>query len=884
MDSGIRELIIILLICVLVLYFTYYIRRRYRREGFASIVDPSVKSALGNEHSEFLEQSAEKYNPLMNLMNPSSNPLLSPDYSFDEAVSTQNSIRKALVSPSPRANDPSFVLKKSNVKDILINRNSIGTARRLIANAEKIKSANCGAFDNSEFAASAGICHEGGQDSKGNNVNGGLYISDDDKQNAQILAKRMNSKEVNYTPTVGKCDPYRFSTSKEQCITIQSELNCMKKQSFDVEGCGLCYQDNNFHYIEPTASYNPPSIQVAGSGSLSVGTSSLSKPIVITLNSNPQEIELPSLKEGDIIQLNVTPETSKISGYLIGQTPSGDFRIDIIRLIQVDTISGLKPRVSGSTEIDGENYTTIRPARGKESMSLALLNTFSFLDSSEYAAQKCGSGPYVKNPESLLFLNSSPCYKKGQVPGSYSLECLQQTFESAGCTSEGSGYPSNSSKAKELMIGPNGSSMKIGDIANSIYTKSILAYSGMDENGNKLPIPEWNKYTTFCTGKSINSPCDSMTPGKPLSVECLNYLWQNAGSTIKAVGPTYTNTINTTSLTSKNNIQFCTPNGEMAPIDSSGKNNDSAIAIARKQGSPENIKKFYDSIHKRANDNLLSDSERKDDVRNCYGINFLKPTPLLLKTWKLGPNSDVNPKISVPNSCIKSGGQDEVLDSYIYTINSSNGSIDFSYLSLSGRNFIGFTTKPDTGSWDAHEFIMYSSDIEQQTNIYESGKGPIYKSREGSLKANTLLRITYDGISLVEYYINDNLVRSVKRTSNTPLYGIISMKNTRSVVQVIKYIVGPPQLKKSCFKGCENDYITAQCPIDTKITGGSFRYGKWDNKTCGVTDRGTNVDISYPMPKQCIGKQSCTIRTDNNLYGDPYPGVFKQAELCPVCE
>jgi len=847
-------------------------------EGFNDIVDPAVKDALGPNHADYIQQSAEKYNPLMNLMNPSRNPLLSPDYSADEAKSVQDSVRKALLSPNAKANDPSFDVTKSKVNDILINRNSYGSARRLIANAEKVKTIDCGAFDNSEFANSAGICHEGGVDSNGNTINGGLYISEDDKESAQILARRMNSKEVNYTPSVGKCNPYHFSTSKQQCLSIQNEMNCVKKQSFDVKGCGMCYNDDKFHYIEPDATYNPPSLQVIGSGALVITTPSLTKPFTTTLSSTAQEIVLPSLKEGDIIQLNVTPETATLSGYLIGQTPGGDFRIDIVRLTQVDTVSGAKPRVSGSTQIDGESYTTIRPGRGQNSMNLSVLNTFSFLDSSEYAAQKCGSGPYVKNASSLSFLNSSPCYKNGQAPGSYSLECLQQTFQSAGCTSEGAAYPSNSEKAKKLMARPDGTNMKIGDIANMIYNNSILAYSGSDSNGNKLSIPEWNKYTTFCTGKSINSPCDSMQPGQGVSVDCLNYLWQNAGSTTKSVGSTYTNTIKTTSLTQKNDVQYCTLNGSMAPINTSGKVNDAAVALARKQGSVDNIKNYYDSIHKRANNNSLTDKERMDDVKQCYGIDFIKPTPLILKTWKLGNNADT----SGANSFIKSGGQDEALDSYVYTINSWNGSIDFNYLSVSGRNFIGLTTTPTSASWDTHDFIMYNSDIEKQTNIYESGKGPVYVGAIGSLTASTSLRIIYDGNSLITYFINGIPVRSVKRSANTPLYGIVCMKNKRCVVQVVSYKTGPPNVVSNCVKACENDSVNVKCPSNQVITGGTFRYGKWNNQTCGSTNASPK-EKTYPIPKQCIGKQSCSISAGNNLYGDPYPGIVKQVEICPVC-
>jgi len=632
---------------ILLIIFLLFLSRKARHEGFDDIVSPAVQNALGPAHSDFIRRSAEKYNPLMNLMYVQRNPLMymkydrygNPiNYTAEEAAATANSVAQGLITPGANASDPSFNLNKKAMNDILINRNSVGSARYYINNAETYKSGACDAFDNPEFANTAGICHQGGVDSGGNPMVGGLYISEDDKENAEIKAKRMNSKEVNYTPTVGKCDPYMFSTSKEQCNNIINEMNCVKKQSFDVKGCGLCYNDDTFHYIEPQAIYNPPTFQVIGSGTLIV-TSSSSPSVTVTLSNTPQTIEITTLNEGDVLQFNVTPDSGTLSGYLIGQTNGGDFRIDLVRMVQSDTVTGANPRLSGMVQINGENYTVMRPGRGKDSMNLSVLNTFSFLDPSEYAAQKCGSAPYIKTAASLAKLNNSPCYKKGQLPGSYSLECLQQTFQNSGCTTDGTGYPIDTANAQQLMVDTNGAALSIGDIAGKIYTKSISAYTGKDANGKPLSITDWNTVASFCTGKTITSPCDTMNPGDPVSTDCLNYLWQNAGVNTKSIGTTFTSGANVASLNDNNQDRFCTTKGTMAPIDVTGNQNETAVAAARSKGTVAAIKAFYDSIHRTANNNTLRNNERKDAVQQCYGIQLKDAPPSVYSnttTYKVG--------------------------------------------------------------------------------------------------------------------------------------------------------------------------------------------------------------------------------------------------------
>jgi hypothetical protein len=247
------------------------------------------------------------------------------------------------------------------------------------------------------------------------------------------------------------------------------------------------------------------------------------------------------------------------------------------------------------------------------------------LEITEKEAIDCGSAPYVSKEASATFLESSPCFKRGQVPGKYSLECLQQTFVGAGCTEQGEAYPNTQAKAQALMTGPGGKLLTVGQIGGIVYEKSLTAYTGLRADGSKMPVKEWDEVSRFCTGKSITSPCDfDNKDSGPLSNECLSYLWKNTGAVENKpgnVGSTYSSSSRNASLDNQND-RFCTPRGTMAPIDASGKPNDTAIAAARAKGGVNAVKEFYNQIHLKANDNTQTDDARKEAVMQCYGVEF----------------------------------------------------------------------------------------------------------------------------------------------------------------------------------------------------------------------------------------------------------------------
>ena len=268
------------------------------------------------------------------------------------------------------------------------------------------------------------------------------------------------------------------------------------------------------------------------------------------------------------------------------------------------------------------------------------------------------------------------------------------------------------------MTNSNGAALSIGDIAGQVYSKSILAYTGKDPNGNPLSIQEWNSYTTFCAGKTITSPCDTMNPGDPISTDCLNYLWQNAGVNTKSVGTTFTSGTTLASLNDQNQNRFCTTKGTMAPINSSGNQNQEAIAAARAQGSVSAVKALYDSIHKTANNNSLRTNQRKTAVQQCYGI-LLKNSPVINTGMVLWLDASDSSSIVLSGSSVvtwkdKSGKGNDATGVNGPTLNLGK-------IVLNGdRQY--FTTNYTAKAPVESVFIVFSSNNHLQSSLVESSR------------------------------------------------------------------------------------------------------------------------------------------------------------------
>jgi len=631
MDGVFTPLLILVGIILLVLVTA---KKRFK-EGFVT---------LNQNHVDYVDKAKQKYNPISNLINPQTNPLLPSDYSSSDLKDANTKLRGALAIPSANPSDPSFTLFPGSTSNIVLNDGSSGVAD-LVKKCEAVTTIDCSRFDDPTFSTNCGMCHEEGKNSKGQQSLGGLYVSEDEKFTAKKLQAKLGKSHTTYFPGVGSCKDARFTTTKAECERMVKVMDCEKKQSYSAEGCIQCLDTETFNYVDlKTVGDLDPSLTLIGSGTVAitkVGDSSFNK-ITQDLTTKSSPIPLPDLKDGDVLQLQVTgPKGLYIAGYLQGTTITGDFKVDIIRLITSDLISGTKPLFENTIAIDGEDYMKLVPGLRKTSMNLQLQNTFVFIVTTADEAVSCPSTPYVPSEASAKLLEAGVCYKKikgpdgkkvSQGPGTYTQECLQSIFTSAGCTLEGKAYPSDAKTVHDLLYlgeGNTSNPSNIGTIASSIYAESQVAYTGRDAKGNKLSIQDWNTISLKCTGKSIVSPCSIEGDG-PHSADCLAYLWTNKGATDNipgGEGPTYTSPEFIASLNgqvdnSKPTNRYCTLEGTMSPLNPDGSVNESRIDKWNKLERTDLawVKGSMDKFHKMANDNTLSDTEREPWVKYCYGI------------------------------------------------------------------------------------------------------------------------------------------------------------------------------------------------------------------------------------------------------------------------
>lgn len=890
--------------------------RQAQKDPFEDLVNPAVRSAFPPAHIDFLQQGAKKYNPIMNLMNPQTMPL-PVDFSSSDLTNMETKIKDAVRTVTADPNDPSFLVKANSTANIQLN--PLGKGTRGIETCEKVTTTDCSAFDNGNFADMCGVCLEEGQNSKGQPVLGGLFITPDAKANAESLAKREGSRTVRYMPSVGNCARGRFATSKEQCERIKKEMECAKKNNFEVPGCAQCVQDESFQYLSPDLLQNEPSLIVTGSGVLKISGAG-QQPVTKQLSNSPQQIMLEGLKEGDVITLEVNaPErgTATLAGYLVGITVGGDYRVDLIRLIQNDTVTGSKPRLIGNQDVGGDMYSLMRSGAGKNLMRLQLLNTFTFLAPSEAEAQQCGSSPFITKESSAKFLESSTCYAKGQKPGAYSLNCLQEIFLGSGCTEQGEGFPSDSTKANALMYDRTGKALTIGAIANDLYRKAQIAYTGRDAAGNKLSIPDWNTISKFCTGKQITSPCDyDNQESGPLSTECLNYLWTNAGAntTSDGPGPTYTGSQLIASLNQQNRNRFCTPNGTLAPVNANGRENSSALAAARAKGGVKAVKDFYNTVSLRANDNTLTDTQRKEAVEQCYGIGFSQPSSTL-------PNPG-NAAVNAGNPCVpvtlvpqfRGGDVGKAFGNYTFK---SNTTITFTVrptgLETTNWSNIFLFTKTSTdsindegarmpGVWfTPNDTRLHVSFFTRGQNITPTTNGRCPLNQD----TNVTIKITAKNVTVT---CTGGLTETVSATFPGPaptgactlvVPGIFwpSFKGLLTNLsyctfddQYVSVLDDRPGRTKTPFLtppvppilGCEGQTATIRCPEGQTISGGTIRYGKWDNRCSGWS--GAPREVSRPLPSDAVGRATYSITINNGLMGDPINGTYKQFTVTPTCK
>ena len=568
-----------------------YVSRRKKEayeDGPTLPLSKQTTTIFDSTGQKVIRDNAANYSRMMDVVNP----LTNPNFTSDKSIGTlEKGLQTALGDVALKDGQLSVGINQ----DVSLPRLE-NTVTDYVRRCEAVAGTDPKAYDDAWFAGHCGICHDGGVNNAGATHIGGLYKDPASIPIDEYEARRVGAKYPTYNPSVGNCAPGKFSINKEQAERINRRLQCEKLQNYDVAGCGQCADDQRFYYVDPKTPRGPISIVLVGEGDLTV--TSGNDTIGLSLTKEPQMIEPTTpIKEGDVVYLAVEKKEGglpHVAGYIFSKTVTGEYRMDVARLADVDLETSAKPRFAGVSEINGEYYNVLRPGAGKKALKLQVYVPYTYVEPSEPEAQQCGSAPFITKPQSAEKLSSGPCFVKGATPGSYSLECIQQVFKAAGCGPEGKGYPTTLEAARAWA-----KSDTIGLLASKVYDVALRADSGVDAAGAKLSLPARHEAAQFCNGRSYLTPCDAYDKmNGPLGADCIAYLYKEG--------------------------KRCSTSGLGAPVGADGAYNEAAVAEARKAGGVEGVKAYYESMYQRATDNSLRDADREIAVKQCFGTGFVR--------------------------------------------------------------------------------------------------------------------------------------------------------------------------------------------------------------------------------------------------------------------
>jgi hypothetical protein len=595
-----------------------------------------------NPLTPFIQENQPYYNKASNLINP-----INPQIPLSETTS-QNFIKATIStdynsSVAPGTTRPYKIPSKQ--PDGIVVAQTI---------CEKFNTADCNAFDNPEFAANCGIALDIGTGSDGKAHTGGLYFAPTSRQSQKLNDKVINGKDYNtYTPTLGTSKV--FSTNKDMCLRKQVDLKC-KQSKVIGEGnssatCSLCFTDGSYHATAPNS--NPGRIQVFILSNMDSGPNTI---LTVTIGSNTQKLVSNGsqnnintfesspfqTKEGDKITITASQSNKTdiyVAGWIQGPKPSyAPYRTDLMAIINRDY--NQPPFVEGTAL----SYFKFNQQPGNTGLQLSGIIPFSFTMPPNPDADNCPNGPFVTQAASMVALNADgDCYSSENGPGNYTIGCLQKVFRGMGGTMKGTGYPSESNK-RNLLFDTNGNPRTLGQITDYLGGLAVQAATGLN-NGVSMTIPDWNNISLFMTGKAITNACETSGKGY-ITTDCINFLYTDPA--------TYGNSVGLNQSLNSQDFQaglVCRPEGALNPANPEGLARAKAVAA---KGGKEAVKELYKTAFQTANNTSLSNQDRKQGLKDCYGATVLnsKAEVFQVSTGSGGYNVAYN---DAPAICAKVG-------------------------------------------------------------------------------------------------------------------------------------------------------------------------------------------------------------------------------------
>lgn len=601
------------------------------------------------EHIAYVEESQKKLNPLTNLIQ-----LTDPVLPVDAAA--RSGLYSATHGVDAKGTTAEYALQAKAVFDV---PSAVPSALETAIGCQKVAGGvGCAAFDDPTFAQNCGMSFDvGGYGSDGKPHVGGMYVAPDDRELQTARAQKVRSDGIPpydptqvYQPTLGTAKPGTFSLTKAGCVVVKEKVDCDAKQTFGVPNCTQCFTTQRFSRVGPETGTLAFTLWLQGRGGVAIESPGgwLTLPLRALDESKALSVTIPAGSEGRTFMMRVMSDGTDgkppyVAGYLAGPTGRGEFKVDLLTMIQSDLEIQARPRISGTARVKGTGAgssgiraVSMTPGTGKKAMRLSGMVPFSFLSVHEPDAMACDNGPVVTKEASATFLESDPCYGKKNAVGAYTLECLQNRWLSMGGTVEGQGYPATAEKAAAIQR-DGGRGLALDDIVDRLATKITAAITGKRANGTQMEVPEWNELSMWALGQPITSPCDgAQKDAGPLSRECLTYLYENRGSGGR-VGATFTQSATAVAsrrgLSSLSSGEGFADMGEAtkaatyaypsAPLDP---RTPAGLAVGQTLGGMEAAKQTYDQIVQRATDNTKTNAERAREVKAVYGVDLPPPS------------------------------------------------------------------------------------------------------------------------------------------------------------------------------------------------------------------------------------------------------------------
>ena len=617
-----------LCVCVIILLTVYFIRNITNfSAGKAEQFADYNNTIPIQSNQDFVSQTAAENNLANSLLNPY-NPALPPSPDIKTA-----SIQALNTTAVNSGGLPGAFSLSPPSSPLQLNSTSSELLAKIKFCETYATTTDCSVWNNSQFSRDCGLSFDiNGTDYQGNPHMGGLYVGQDEKNLQLQESEGKPNREDTYKPTFGIAKKGYFALDAASCQVIQEKIACMSKKSFDVQNCSQCYVKNSWNRLDQNSVRLKPTLYLGGSFDS----------ITITKNGNQYswtpsgkntidaiEFErngLGSLTEGTSFLLDVKGAKPYVYGYLESTTKKVDpYRIELTPLIDVDQVSGNRPAIMGQTTINTVKMNRIIPSVGRTGMKLLVRVPFSFVSTDDDSAAICDNSPFITQKASADFLNSNPCYGPNATPGNYGLDCLKEMFLSVGGNQNGTGFPKNATAAKAINYdSATGQPRDLPSIGDFLYNMSVRAATGMDIEGNKLSVDDWNTASMFMLGKKVSSPCNGQEslPANALNQECLQFIYRNQGAG-GDFGSTYTADYTLSSLLGKNPGErgntYCQPGAPLDPATDSGK------AALAKLATIQDVKNLYNQTHKTANDNSLSVFDRSSQIKNCYNVSIVPP-------------------------------------------------------------------------------------------------------------------------------------------------------------------------------------------------------------------------------------------------------------------